>query len=538
MARNRSVRQYLGLGLGLIFLALGLLLARVYNLNQVHSESIRVARDADRTLMGRLYYPSQTTAPYPTMMLWHGVSSTKETMELLAIELARQGVAVLAFDAGGFGESYNRAYSEDENLADARTIAAYAYAHPEQFDATRIGVGGHSMGGATALLLANEDNRIKTAIVLGMSADINRFLPPNLLMGIGLYEQFHLPHTMRLMLQQGVGQPAKEFQLYGGFTKGSARKLVISPTSDHLMEPFNPTLIHESVEWAKQVFQIQKPDQWPIASGFFISQFLVLLGSTMSVGYALKANRTAQAYPRLITIGFFGVSLLILMGGIGGQLPERLTTDLILLIAILLPIGHYAIDHPDRLTVLFRMTGLYLILIVLTYAIVAVGLRSEELIANPALILNLPQFILQMPIAMIYSRMHELRSAMFPVYSHGIVPSWTLILLFLPELVKPGIVLNLLTQSAVSIVRWLRQPWQINHLNQSSSGRSLQLLSGLSVLLTVLLYQQAQSGVLSFESAWSAMNILLRMGLLPAVLIIGILRSTIWQNIERRCLKS
>lgn len=538
MPYKMSVRQYLGLGLGLLFLAFGFWLARLYDLNQIPNESIRVTRDPDRTLMGRLYHPPQTAMPYPTMMLWHGVSSTKETMELLAIELAHQGVAVVAFDAGGFGESYDRAYSEDENLADARAVAAYVYGHPQQFDADRIGVGGHSMGGATALFLANEDTHLKTAIILGMSADINRFSPPNLFMGIGLYEQFHLPKAMRLMLHQGTGENTREFQLYGDFVKGTARKLVISPTSDHLMEPFDPTLIHESVAWAKQVFQVQTPDQWPRASGFFMGQFFILLGSVMSVSYALKGNEMARQSPRLVSVTVLMVSCVILGAGMVGQLPDRLTTDAVLLIALLLPIGHYAINHPERLTRLLRMTGLYLVLVVLIYGIVAVGLRADELLANPRLLLGLPQFLWQMPIALIYSRVHELRSAMFPVYSHGIVPGLPLVLLFLPEVIRPGIVLHLITQLAATIARWLRQPLRIHRWSQGSSGRSLSLLGGLVALLMVLLYQQAQSGLLSLESAGAAMNILLRMGLLPAAILIGIVRSKGWQIIEERCLKS
>ena len=539
MIHKMPFRRRFGFGLGLMLLGLGLWLNWVDRLPSIHSRVIQVARNPQQTLVGRLYVPAQTNAPYPTLMLWHGVSCTKETMEPLAIALARQGLAVLAFDGGGFGESYDRAYSNEENLADARAIAAYVYAHPNQFAPPWIGVGGHSMGGATAFFLANEDSRIKTTIVLGMSADINRFLPSNLFMGIGLYEQFHTPDAMRSMLQQGTEPTAKESQLYGDVSKGTARKLVISPTADHLIEPFDPTLVRETVAWARQVFNLKPPPQQLIVPEVLLSQFLLLLGSTMTVSYYLRDNSHAQNHRKLLVIGLVGLVLLILGLGMTGQIPERLTTNLLLLSAIVLPVSHYAVYRPVQLTPLFRITALYAVLIVFAYAIVAVVLRGDELIKHPALILGLPQFLLQMSIALIYSRIHELRAALFPVYSTGVVPGWPLILLFLlflPDLIKPGIVLHSVAHAAGWVARWLRQPLQL-HWKAHPSGRSLQLLGGSTVLLIGVLYQQAQSGALPLEYAWTAIKLLVQMGLLPALLFWGMMRSIWVQKIETRCWK-
>jgi len=537
MIRKHDFNQRLGLGLGLILLGLGLLLNWICGFSHIHSEVIQLSRNPKQTLIGRLYSPLQTNAPYPTLMLWHGVSCTKEMMEPLAIELARQGVMVLTFDGGGFGESYKREYDEQENLADARAIAAYVYAHPERFDATRIGVGGHSMGGATALFLANGDSRIKTAILLGMGADINRVLPPNLLMGTGLYEQFYTPEVMRSMLQQGTGEAAKEFQFYGNLTKGTARKLIISPTSDHLIEPVDPTLIRETVAWTRQVFDIKTSPQGLIMPGFILGQVLLLLGSIISVSYCLRDNSYGRKHPRLVSMGFVAMALLMLSLGMTGQIPERLTTDLIVLAAILLPISHYAISHPTRLTPFFCITGLYAVLIVFAYAMVAAVLQGHELITHPALILGLPQFMLQMPIALIYTLEQKLRADLFPIYSHGVMPSWTVLLLFLPELIRPGIVLRVITQAAIWLARWLRQPLQIRW-KERPSGRLLQLLAGLIILLIGVLYQQTNGKDLSSDYIWTGLKLLVRMELLPALLIVGMMRSRLLQKIETRCWQS
>jgi predicted dienelactone hydrolase len=115
-------------------LIVGLLLHQGFYPHNIATETINLKRDRDHALVGRLYIPDQTKTPYPTIILWHGVSSSKEMMEPLAIELARQGIAALAFDAGGFGESSARPLSAAENLQDARVVFDYVKQHPERFD--------------------------------------------------------------------------------------------------------------------------------------------------------------------------------------------------------------------------------------------------------------------------------------------------------------------------------------------------------------------------------------------------------------------
>lgn len=200
-------RPSLPLIIGLLLVLLGGVAWLAIYPHDLETEILRSARDRDHVLVSRVYFPSKEAAPYPTMMLWHGINCTKELMEPLAIELAGQGIAAIATDAGGFGESYPRGYSEQENDQDAVTISNSLAAHPERFDSQHLGVGGHLMGATMALSLASSDTRIRTTLSLGMSADIHLFSPPNLLMGIGLYEQFHSPSATLEMLRQGIGNP-------------------------------------------------------------------------------------------------------------------------------------------------------------------------------------------------------------------------------------------------------------------------------------------------------------------------------------------
>jgi dienelactone hydrolase len=191
MQRAKWIFSKLGIWLGAMNLMAGLLLHQGFYPHNIATETINLKRDRDHSLVGRLYIPEQTKTPYPTIILWHGVSSSKEMMEPLAIELARQGIAALAFDAGGFGESYARPLSAAENLRDARAVFDYVKQHPDRFDRSRLGMGGHSMGASTALALASQgdiafgsettnSNQIRVTIALGMSAEISRTSPANL----------------------------------------------------------------------------------------------------------------------------------------------------------------------------------------------------------------------------------------------------------------------------------------------------------------------------------------------------------------------
>jgi hypothetical protein len=96
------------------------------------------------------------------------------------------------------------------------------------------------------------------------------------------------------------------------------------------------------------------------------------------------------------------------------------------------------------------------------------------------------------------------------------MPSWIVLLLFLPELIQPGIVLRVIIQTAVWLARCLRQPLQIRW-RERPSGRLLQLLGGLIILLIGVLYQQTNGKDFSSDYAWTAFKLLLRMELLLAL---------------------
>ena len=281
--------------LSLLLLALGLILSIIFNPSiGIEAKSVAIEIDSQRHLVSRIYTPT-TATPHPVILICHGFNSSKEMMTPLAVELARHGIAAIAFDFGGYGESYpltNREKSR-ENLEkntqiDAQAVLGYIRAHPEIFDQERIGILGHSMGGATALALGQTEEVLRTTIILGMSGIATPTTPKNLFLGAGVYEQINHPQDLRVMLQQTI---AKENpvcindsnKICGDFADGTARLLIISDTSDHIIAPYDSQLMAEVVKWAQRSLDVSWTTEVKlVVPGLIISILLILIGGIAS----------------------------------------------------------------------------------------------------------------------------------------------------------------------------------------------------------------------------------------------------------------
>ena len=234
-------RYYMSLGLSLFLLCVALLLWTSFNLTLgIESQSVAIPINTQQDLMTRIYTPKTTPKPQPVMILCHGVNASKESMTPLAMELARHGIAAIAFDFGGYGESYSLGIEdksierlEASTVADGKAILNFVRSHPSQFDAKRIGIAGHSMGGTTALKLAQLESQLQATVVLSISGFATPTIPHNLFLGVGLYEQLNPPSELCQMWQRVCPDG-----ICNNFKNGTARQLVISDTTDHFTAPF------------------------------------------------------------------------------------------------------------------------------------------------------------------------------------------------------------------------------------------------------------------------------------------------------------
>lgn len=125
-------------------------------------------------LEGTLTYP-RTGGPFPTLVLVSGSGQQNRDEELfqhrpflvLADYLAHRGIAVLRYDDREVGASTGPLDSADTPLfaEDAEAMLQALKGNPH-VDPTRLGIGGHSEGGAIAPMVAARNKEVKYVVML------------------------------------------------------------------------------------------------------------------------------------------------------------------------------------------------------------------------------------------------------------------------------------------------------------------------------------------------------------------------------------
>ncbi len=183
----------------------------------------------------------------------HGFSGNKRWNQHISIELAKRGIMVVAFDARGHGASdgyLNRGDLEYDILAAVEYLQ-------NNTNVNQIGLVGHSMGGGNSMTVAAAyPNLINATVAIGSaktSSSVNQV--ENLLMLLGKYEQTQPEYLLYDFLEAYTGNSTAELGVqYGNFTLGNATKAVVSPLTEHLLEPFDPIIIEETIIWFELAF--------------------------------------------------------------------------------------------------------------------------------------------------------------------------------------------------------------------------------------------------------------------------------------------
>jgi pimeloyl-ACP methyl ester carboxylesterase len=118
------------------------------------------------TLAGVLFLPD-CGQPCPALVVCHGALEFKENYFELCAYLAGRGIAALAVDMHGHGESQGRRYHVEmmEWTADVRAALDFLATQP-RVDMNRVGAFGLSSGGTAILDAALIDPRLKTLVLL------------------------------------------------------------------------------------------------------------------------------------------------------------------------------------------------------------------------------------------------------------------------------------------------------------------------------------------------------------------------------------
>lgn len=483
-----------------------------------HPFTLRVT--PTQTIAGRLYLPPNATRPVPAVLLCHGVNSSKDTLTPLAQALARRGIAAVVFDFGGYGQSYRRRNDPVANRQDATAVLQWMQRQP-QLNGQKLGIGGHSMGGTTALELARSHPELKTTIVLSIAGPASPTSPANLWMGSGVYEELNPVADMQDLFASTVAGEVAPFITVGDFAQGTARRLVFSATVDHALAPYDANLHREIIAWIEQSLDLP-PSHQPLQNQRQLLGQVLTVGSAIGLGIALYSIRLREWGGWIRVVLSLGSVILLLVpaaGGTGWAIPSLITVL----------VGNYChgpsptSQSPLRRLFLFGglLYGLGLV------AIAANALLTGALLAMPGAVLGFPRLAKTIVVGLLYDRFHMVRYGLdSPVGLGGVMGLMAI------EAVKPGWVFSHLGILANRLIHAMRQPiqWQW----QTASNRPLLLLSLLLFVLIGILFQQQQSGLLTWEAGEFALRLVGVFLVLPGMIGVGVIRSRCFQHLEDR----
>lgn len=238
----------------------------------VRISEVRIPTPEGATVSGLLYVPPTATPARraPAVLASHGYINTREMQSPFAIELSQRGYVVLAMDMTGHGYSGGVV-----GTADYGGPAALAWLRAQPFvDAERIGLEGHSMGGAPILAAAAAYPDGYRAIVLegstpGLLGAKAPDFPRNIAVVFGRYEEFaelmwqaptgaEVVNSERLMALFGTAEPVEPGKIYGAVADGSARRLY-TPAVTHPGEHFSEAGVDAALDWFHRTLNPGEP---------------------------------------------------------------------------------------------------------------------------------------------------------------------------------------------------------------------------------------------------------------------------------------
>ncbi|MGQ3057436.1 MAG: alpha/beta hydrolase [Nevskia sp.] len=267
-------------------------------------KNIEFKTDDGVTLLGWHYLPDTGSGPFPTIVMAHGFSATKELfLDKYAELYCAAGMAVLVYDHRNLGASDGQPRQEIDPWAQIngyRDAITFAETLAET-DASRIGIFGSSYSGGHVLVVAALDRRVKCVVAQVPLVDgprnAQRIVPAHAM--AGMRAMFEADRRARY-----AGQPPIRLPVVSN--DGTPCALPTTDSYDFMVDVGSQktdTWINEVTLRSVEMFMEYKP-------GAYISQIsptpllmLVQLGDHLTVAdLALEAYEKALQPKKLITM--------------------------------------------------------------------------------------------------------------------------------------------------------------------------------------------------------------------------------------------
>ncbi|MFB0569680.1 MAG: alpha/beta hydrolase, partial [Nitrososphaeria archaeon] len=213
---------------------------------------------------GTLFYIAHVPhggGPKPLSILMHGFGGSSEMMEIMAHELANNGILAIAYDTRGHGKSGLYLPGDQTDIYnDFLKMVDLALEYDAKTD--EIALVGHSMGAGFAQAIARNDSRIRCLALLGAlpSSDyLDKDSRVNVLVVNGENDEITSVETGFNAFKNitGIENPAVG-KTYGSFDDNTAREFYVSSVNDHLTVLYSGDSVQKVVGWVAQFYRIQE----------------------------------------------------------------------------------------------------------------------------------------------------------------------------------------------------------------------------------------------------------------------------------------
>jgi 2,6-dihydroxypseudooxynicotine hydrolase len=194
------------------------------------NDRVEIPYEDGRVIPGILRRPWNVRRP-PVVILSPGLDSVKEELHAYSADLLRRGIASLAVDGPGQGESEFDLPLRPDYEVPAKYIIDYLETRRD-IDATRVGMLGVSLGGFFAVRAAAAEKRLKAVVMLASGYDLAQHFDryPVLTQDAFIYRT-------KSGSEAATRERLRDFTLLGFTDQVTAPLLVIMGRKDRLFPP-------------------------------------------------------------------------------------------------------------------------------------------------------------------------------------------------------------------------------------------------------------------------------------------------------------
>jgi pimeloyl-ACP methyl ester carboxylesterase len=190
--------------------------------------------------------PPADTNPAGTVIVLHGLSANRRTMTYLGADFAGHGLRAYLLDLPGHGD--NRDAFSFARAQECATIAVESLMRTGTIDPKKTILVGHSMGGAIAIRLADQEPVAATIAMSPAPSDLPKRMPANLLVFSAQYDLGPIRRQAKaLAAAAGDDRTALD-----DFAQQRAFRLQYVPHAMHTSWLLDRATAHRSELWAMQ----------------------------------------------------------------------------------------------------------------------------------------------------------------------------------------------------------------------------------------------------------------------------------------------